>query len=105
MHVQAFPTGRTRGKSLGSLIPSDVNGPMETMSPGQSRYFVIFKDDYSSWSVVHFIRNKSEVPDLFRKFVASFKTQYNAVVQVLRSDNGGESEVCMGLGSPWGPCP
>jgi hypothetical protein len=90
MHVQAFPTGRTRGKNLGALIHSDVSGPMETMSPGQSRYFVIFKDDYSGWCVVHFIRNKSEVPDLFKNLVTSFKTQYNATVQVLRSDNGGE---------------
>jgi hypothetical protein len=34
MHVQPFPTGRIRGGSIGALIHSDVNGPMETMSPG-----------------------------------------------------------------------
>ena len=59
MHVQAFPTGRTRGKNLGALIHSDVNGPMEKMLPGQARYFVIFKDNFSGWCLVHFIRNKS----------------------------------------------
>ena len=89
MHVQAFPTGRTWGKNLGALIHSDVNGPMEKMLPGQARYFVIFKDDYSGWCVVHFIRNKSEVPDLFRRFVAGFKTQYKAIVKVLQFDNRG----------------
>jgi hypothetical protein len=33
MHVQAFLTGRIWEKSVGALIPSDVKGPMEIMSP------------------------------------------------------------------------
>jgi transposase InsO family protein len=60
------------------------------MSPGRSRFFVIFKDDFSNWCEVQFMQTKSQVPDLFRNFVASLKTQHNATVRVLRSDNGGE---------------
>ena len=63
---------------------------MEIPSPGRSRYFVIFKDDFSGWCEVHFIQNKSQVPDIFQKFVAGFKTQHNATIRVLRSDGGGE---------------
>jgi transposase InsO family protein len=36
------------------------------------------------------MQTKSQVPDLFRNFVASLKTQHNVTVRVLRSDNGGE---------------
>lgn len=60
-------------------------------SPGRSHYFVIFKDDFSGWCEVHFMKNKSKVPDFFRKFVAlCFKTQQNATVRILRSDNDGK---------------
>ena len=90
MHVTTFPTGRIRGKNLGALIHSDVTGPMETMSPGRSYYFVLFKDDFSNWCEVYFMQKKSQVPEFFRKFVASLKTQHNATVSTLRSDNGGE---------------
>lgn len=90
MHTLAFPKGRIRGKALGSLIHSDVNGPMETLSPGGSRYFVLFKDDFSGWCEVHFMQSKSQVPEFFQNYVAGMKTQHNATVRVLRSDNGGE---------------
>jgi transposase InsO family protein len=63
---------------------------MQTLSPGKSRYFVIFKDDCSGWCEVSFMKSKAEVPALFQKFVAAFKTRHSIAVSILRSDNGGE---------------
>ena len=85
-----FPIGRLRATTIGSLIHSDVCGPMEHPSPSGARYFVTFKDDHSGWCSVHFMKNKDEVPMFFLNFAASVKTQTGNNVIVLRSDNGGE---------------
>ncbi len=56
-HRLSFPTGgRTRGKKIGDLIYSDVCGSVSVPSPGGAKYFVTFKDDYSSYIVIHFIK-------------------------------------------------
>jgi len=85
-----FPTGRLRATTVGNLIHSDVCGHMEHPSPSGARYFVTFKDDYSGWCSVHFMKSRDEVTALFLNFVASVKTQTGNNVVVLRSDNGGE---------------
>lgn len=46
LHRLPFPTsGRIRAAQVGTLIHSDVCGPMSKPSPGEARFFVIFKDD------------------------------------------------------------
>lgn len=83
MHKLPFPSGRKRGSCIGDLIHSDVCGPMQTESPNKSRYFVLFKDDFSGWVEVYFLQHKSEVPAQFKKFVAVFKNQLNCCVRTL----------------------
>lgn len=45
----------------GELVHSDVCGPMQQDSIGGSRYFLLFKDDFSHFRVVYFMKEKSEV--------------------------------------------
>jgi hypothetical protein len=73
IHQSSLPQGRTRGTHIGSLIHSDVCGPITPPTPAGSRYFVTFKDDY--WAVVHFFKNKDEVPDLFLPIQSTSRTQ------------------------------
>lgn len=42
-----FETTNTNTSNPGEIIHSDVNGPIEVPSIHGSRYFVLFKDDYS----------------------------------------------------------
>ena len=90
MHRLPFPTGRTRANQVGQLIHSDVCGPMQTSTPGGARYFISFKDDFSGWRVVYFLKNKSEVEDYFKKYVNQLRGETGNHVNTLRSDNGGE---------------
>lgn len=46
---------------IGSLIHSDVCGPMQVFSIGGALYYVLFQDDSSGFRVVRFINQKSEV--------------------------------------------
>ena len=91
-HRRPLKKGRTRATSIGELIHSDVCGPMPSLSLGHARYYVLFTDDFSGWRVVYFMKNKSEVPALFRLFVASLLNETGNRVRTLRSDNGGEFE-------------
>ena len=93
------------------LVYSDVSGPLEVQSIGGARNFVSFIDDYSKWTVMYFMRRKSEVLACFKLFRALVEKHTSATignlnvqeyhgddatdadelaVKVLRSDNGGE---------------
>lgn len=65
---------------------------MRSPSFGSARYYVLFTVDFSGWRVVHFMKSKSEVPALFRLFIASLLNETGNTVHTLRSDNGGEYE-------------
>lgn len=90
-HRLPFPIGgRTRAKKTGELIHADVCGSMSTPSPSGARYFVLFTDDYSGYSVIIFIKEKSEVAEHFQKYVQRVEIEIGNCVNTLRSDNGGE---------------
>jgi transposase InsO family protein len=72
------------------LIHSDIWGHRSTNSMNGYRYFVIFIDCFSRVTWVYLMKNKSEVFACFKDFHRSIQTQYEAVVKVLRSDNGTE---------------
>jgi transposase InsO family protein len=72
------------------VIHSDVWGPSKIQTLGGSRWFVTFIDDCTRMTWLWLMKSKSEVNLLFQKFHKMIKTQYNAQIQVLRSDNGGE---------------
>lgn len=85
-----FPTSRTRATEIGQIIHSDICEPMQTPTPSGARYYVLFKDDFSGWRVVHFIKHKSEVAELFQMYVSHFHKERGVHVRTLRSDNRGE---------------
>lgn len=94
-HRKPFPTvGRTRGKAVGDLIHTDVCGPMSIASPGGARYFIVFKDDFTGYRVLYFMKHKSEAFSFFQQFAARLKAQTGNTIKTLRSDNGGEYIDC-----------
>lgn len=81
-----------REARIGSLVHSDVCGPMQVKSLGGALYYVIFQDDASGFRQVRFVLHKSEVSSCFKEFVSMLNTQTGQLVATLRSDNGGEYE-------------
>ncbi len=73
----------------GNLVHSDVCGPMQEESYSGCKYFVGFKDEYSKFRRVYFLKNKSEVTDKLKNFLAETKT-LGFVVKELLTDGGGE---------------
>ena len=65
-------------------------GPKSVRSLEGSAYFVTFMDDFSRFTRVYFVKQKSEVLAKFKEFVNCVKNQFGKTEKVLLSDNGGE---------------
>ncbi|RZB60293.1 Ycf3-interacting protein 1, chloroplastic [Glycine soja] len=90
-HPFPFSTsGAWRAKDLLELIHTDVCGPMRTPSHQNNRYFILFIDDFSKMAWVYFLKEKSKVFGVFKKFKALAENQSGKWIKVLRSDRGKE---------------
>lgn len=72
------------------LIHTDVCGPIPTPSPGKKRYTMTIIDDYSRYTWVYFLKEKSEVNTILKQFIEMSRTQMNKIPKCVRSDRGGE---------------
>lgn len=88
-HRKSFTTRKNRASSPGELIHADVCGPMQEVSLGGARYYVCFKDDYSKFRRVFFLKGKSEVANCLKIFLNEAKT-VGLVVREFLCDGGKE---------------
>lgn len=71
-------------------IHSDVWGPSGVVSINGYRYFVTFIDCCTRTTWLYVLRNKNDVFECFRDFHNLVMNQYNAQLQIFRTDNGTE---------------
>ena len=89
-HRSPFPNQPSRAKGLLNLVHTDVCGKLDNRSLGGKEYFVTFVDSHSNMTWVYFLRHKSEVYGVFRKWKAAVENETGRRLKILRSDNGGE---------------
>lgn len=53
------------------IVHSDICGPISPSTFDDKNYFVTFLDDYTHFSIVYLIKNKSELFQCFREYEAS----------------------------------
>ena len=63
---------------------------MPVMSVGGSRYFATFIDDYTRYTAVYFMSEKTELLEYFKEFHREAKSVTECRVKCIRSDNGTE---------------
>jgi hypothetical protein len=73
-----------RAKRIGEIVHSDVQGPFPVTSLGGANYEVHFIDDFTRYSFVYPIVQKSDVYAKYLEFEAMFETQFNAKISKLR---------------------
>lgn len=86
----SFRSSDTKTLKCGELIHTDVCGPFSNVSIGGSKYFLLFKDDYSKYRTVYFLKSKDEVFDKTVDFVRMAKNCFGINIQTVRSDNAKE---------------
>lgn len=89
-HRLPFHQSSSRSVEPGELIHMDLCGPMEEVSVGGSSYFLLLKDDYSSYRFVYFIKNKYETKEKIEEFIELFENEFRYKIKRFRSDNGTE---------------
>ena len=83
-------TGKTPKAEKLELVHTDLWGPSLVASFGGSKYYITFIDDSSRKVWVYFLKNKSDVFEIFKKWKAMVETETCLNVKCLRSDNEGE---------------
>ncbi|XP_074266722.1 uncharacterized protein LOC141590003 [Silene latifolia] len=75
----------TRQTSLLELIHTDLADFKNTMSRGGKHYYVTFIDDFSRYTKVYLLRNKSEAEDMFIKFKTEVENQLDRKIKRVSS--------------------
>jgi len=88
---RSFPRGSEyRAKEQLGLIHTDLCGPITLKSFSGKRYFISFIDDFSRKAWVYFLKEKSEVFEIFKKFRVMVEKETSRAIKAIQSDRGGE---------------
>ena len=68
----------------------DLFGPIAYISIGGNKYGLVIVDDYSRFTWVFFLHDKSETQAILKKFVRRAQNEFEVKIKKVRSDNGSE---------------
>jgi transposase InsO family protein len=72
------------------LLLMDVFGSIAYLSIGGSTYGLVIVDDYSRFTWVFFLRDKSESQETLKRFLRWAQNEFELKVKMIRSNNGSE---------------
>ncbi|WVZ58321.1 hypothetical protein U9M48_008602 [Paspalum notatum var. saurae] len=72
------------------LLHMDLFGPTTYTSIGGNNYGFVIVDDFSRYTWVYFLEDKTKVAHIFSKFAKRAKNKFNTSIVKIRSDNGRE---------------
>nr|GEZ72677.1 Gag-Pol polyprotein [Tanacetum cinerariifolium] len=72
------------------LFHMDMCGPMRVASINGKWYVLVIVDDYSRYTLVHFLKTKDEMPEVIKNFLKKIYVHLQAPVIIVRTDNGTE---------------
>jgi transposase InsO family protein len=72
------------------LLHMDLFGHTNYVSAGGNLYCLVIVDDFSRYTWVFFLHDKSEVASIFKKFAKKSQNEFDCKIKKIRSDNGKE---------------
>jgi transposase InsO family protein len=72
------------------LLHMDLFGPIAYISIGGSKYCLVVVDDYSRFTWVFFLQEKSETQETLKTFLRRTQNEFGLRIKKIRSDNGKE---------------
>nr|GFD15346.1 retrovirus-related Pol polyprotein from transposon TNT 1-94 [Tanacetum cinerariifolium] len=70
------------------LLYMDLCGPMQIANINEKRHVLVIMDDYSCYTLVHFLRSKDEAPEVIKTFLKRITILLQSLVIIIRIDNG-----------------
>jgi len=86
-----FKGERTRASRPIELIHSDICGQINTPTWNGKKYFITLIDDFTHFTVIYLLTNKSKTFEVFKEYIATVEAQFSTKVSRLRYDNSGEN--------------
>lgn len=87
--VQHKQISEIRSTRILELVHMDLMGPITPESIAGKRYIFVLVDDFSRYTWVDFLRNKSDALESFRILALQLKQDKGGIIQI-KSDHGGE---------------
>ena len=81
-----------RNIKLLELIHSDLCEFEGILTRGGNRYIITFIDDFSKYTTVYLLKNKSDAFEKFQDFLKEVENQFGRKIKRIRSDRGHEYE-------------
>jgi transposase InsO family protein len=72
------------------LLHMDLFWPVAYLSIGGSKYGLVIVDDFSRFTWVFFLQDKSETQGTLKRFLRRAQNEFELKVKKIRSDNGSE---------------
>ena len=72
------------------LVHNDLAGPMSRLSLGGAKYFLLFIDDFTRYTMVYTLKSKAQVIGKFHEYKALVETYKGKKIKRFRRDGGGE---------------
>lgn len=82
--------GDKRPSNKGEYFHADLCGPMEEIGVGNFKYFLLIKDEATSFRFVYLIKSKDEVFNCLNSFILLVHNMNGARIKYFRCDNGTE---------------
>ncbi|RDX85572.1 hypothetical protein CR513_33218, partial [Mucuna pruriens] len=82
--------GVERAKDVLELIHTNICGPFPTTSWNGQQYIITFIDDYSRYSYIYLMHEKSQSLDFFKSFKAEVELQLGKKIKAVKFDRAGE---------------
>jgi hypothetical protein len=91
-HKAVYPTNsdKERSKVLGEVLHADICGKMSIPSIGSASYYLLIKDDCTSYRFVTFLKVKNDAIRYFIKVLRYISRTTGNHVKTLRTDHGKE---------------
>jgi hypothetical protein len=87
-HKELFSLSTTKAHKPLEIVHCDVWGPSPTISHTGFRYYVLFTDQYSSYSWIFFYENRSVVASIFVQFKNLVKNLLSCTIKIVQTDGG-----------------
>jgi transposase InsO family protein len=72
------------------LLYMDIFGLIASISIEGSKYCLVIMDDYSRFTWVYFLQEKSQTQETLKRFLRQAQNEFGLRIKKIRSDNGTE---------------
>lgn len=89
-HTLPFNNSNFVSSTIFDLMHYDIWGLSPIATIRAVFYFVIFVDDFSQLTWIYFMKNHSQLLEIYENFVVLVKTQFSQVIKTFQIDNAME---------------